>query len=78
MPKYSVLTPVKHDGKRYGVGDKLTLKAEEAAGLLEAGAISAADHDAAAEKAAAEKAAAEKAAAEKAAAEKAPPPPPAA
>lgn len=63
MPKYSVLTPVKHDGKRYGVGDKLTLKAEEAAELLGAGAISAADHDAAADKAAADKA---------------PPPPPAA
>lgn len=69
MPKYTALTPIKHDGKRYGVGDKLTLKVEDASSLLQSGDIE--EVDTAAEKAAAEKAAAEKAAAEKAAAEKA-------
>ena len=68
MPKYTALTPIKHDGKRYGVGDKLTLKAEEAAGLLQAGALRTADHEPAAGDKAADKAAAEKTAAESAAA----------
>ena len=75
MPKYTAKTPVRHDGKRYGVGHLLTLDAKDAAPLLALGAIEEAEASsgakAAAEKAAAEKAAAEKAAAEKAAAEKA-------
>lgn len=39
MPKYTVKSPVKHDGKRYGVGATITLKADEAQRLLEIGAI---------------------------------------
>ncbi|GKS96946.1 hypothetical protein [Acidovorax sp. SUPP2825] len=39
MPKYTALTPIKHDGKRFGVGSTLTLKAEDAAGLLAMGAV---------------------------------------
>lgn len=74
MPKYTVLSPVKHDGKRHNVDSTITLKADEGAalvalGVLEDPAIDAAR--AAAEKAAAEQAEAERLAAEKAAAEKA-------
>ena len=39
MPKYIVKSPVKHDGKRYGVGATITLKVDEAERLLEIGAI---------------------------------------
>jgi hypothetical protein len=52
MPKYTARTPVKHDGKRYGVGDKLTLKADEAAPLLQLHAIE--EAESVADKAAAE------------------------
>jgi hypothetical protein len=41
MPKFVATTPIKHDGKRYSVGSPLTLKAEDAAGLLASGAIKA-------------------------------------
>lgn len=56
MPKYTALTPVRHDGKPYGIGERLTLKTDEAAALLQIRAVE--EVDAAAEKAAAEKAAA--------------------
>lgn len=39
MPKYIAKTPIKHDGKRYSVGDGITLKADDAAGLLTVGAV---------------------------------------
>ena len=60
--KYTALTPISHDGKRYGVGDKLTLEAEEAVSLLQSGAIE--EMDSAARKTAAEKAAADQLAAQ--------------
>lgn len=65
MPKYTVKSPVKHDGKRYGVGEKITLKVEEAERLLANGAVDD-DRDSAADRKAAEKAAAERKAAEEA------------
>ena len=49
MPKYIVKSPVKHDGKRYGVGATITLKVDEAERLLEIGAIDD-DRDAAADR----------------------------
>lgn len=39
MPKYTVLSPVKHDGKRHGVGSTLTLKADEGAALVAQGVL---------------------------------------
>lgn len=77
MPKYTALTPIKHDGKNVGTGEPISLSTKEAESLLDIGAISegkpalTAAEQAAADKAAAEKAAAEKAAADKADAEKA-------
>lgn len=84
MPKYTVLSPVKHDGKRHSVGSPITLKADEGAALVALGVLEDPAIDAAraaaekaeaarllAEKAAAEQAEAERQAAEKAAAEKA-------
>ena len=65
MPKYTVKSPVKHDGKRYGVGEKITLKVEDAERLLANGAVED-DRDSAADRKAAEKAAAERKAAEEA------------
>lgn len=70
MPKYIATTSIKHDGKRYGVGDKLTLDASEAEALLEAGAVEDA-RDSAAERKAQEKAEAERKAAEQAEADRA-------
>ena len=76
MPKYIVKSPVKHDGKRYGVGMSITLKADEADRLLDGGVIeddreSAADRKTAERKAAEEAATARKAAEEAEAARKA-------
>ena len=75
MPKYTVQSPIKHDGKKYGVGDPITLTSKEAEPLIGAGALSEDRPDSsakkAAERAAAEQAAAEQAAAEQAAAEQA-------
>lgn len=77
MPKYTVKSPVKHDGKRYGIGTSITLKAEEAERLLQNGTVeddrdSAADRKSeAARKAAEEAAAAAKAEADRKAAEEA-------
>lgn len=67
MPKYIVKSPVKHDGKRYGVGATITLKADEAERLLEIGAIDD-DRDTVADRKTAERKAAEEAAAAEAAA----------
>lgn len=64
MPKYIATTPIKHDGKRYGVGDKLTLDPGEAKALLAAGALEDARESAAERKAAADKAEAERKAAQ--------------
>jgi len=69
MPKYTVLSPVKHDGKRHNVDSTITLKADEGAALVALGVLEDPAIDAA--RAAAEKAEAERLAAEKAAAEKA-------
>ena len=69
MPKYTVLSPVKHDGKRHNVDSTITLKADEGAALVALGVLEDPAIDAA--RAAAEQAEAERLAAEKAAAEKA-------
>ena len=69
MPKYTVLSLVKHDGKRHGVGSSITLRADEGAALVALGVLE--DPAIDADRAAAEKAEAERQAAEKAAAEKA-------
>ncbi|MDZ4282816.1 MAG: hypothetical protein U1C04_18880 [Hydrogenophaga sp.] len=71
MPKYTVLDPIKHGGKRLEIGAKLGLTAEQAKPLLDLGVIAPCDQQAAADKAAAEQAAADKAAVEQAAADKA-------
>lgn len=79
MPKYTVLSPVKHDGKRHSVGSPITLKADEGAALVALGVLEdpaidaarAATERAEAERLAAEKVAAEQAEAERLAAEKA-------
>lgn len=68
MAKYTAATPIKHDGKRYGVGDKLTLDAGQAQALLAAGAVEDA-RESAAERKAAEQAEADRAAAEAATAQ---------
>ena len=40
MPKYTALTPIKHDGKRYAVGATIDLnKAEEEAFQKSVGAV---------------------------------------
>lgn len=62
MAKYTATTPIKHDGKRYGVGDKLTLDAGQAQALLAAGAVEDA-RESAADRKAAELAEADRAAA---------------
>ena len=59
MPKYTATTPIKHDGKRYGVGDKLTIDADDARALLAVGAIDDA-RESAADRKAAEKAEADR------------------
>jgi len=69
MPKYTVLSPVKHDGKRHSVGSPITLKADEGAALVALGVLEDPAIDAA--RAAAEKAEAERQAAEEAATERA-------
>ena len=69
MPKYTVLSPVKHDGMRHSVDSTITLKADEGAALVALGVLEDPAIDAA--RAAAEKAEAERLAAEKAAAEQA-------
>ena len=71
MPKYTVLTPIKHDGKRFAVDGVISLSEKEAQHLLAAEAIGPAAPAKSAEEISAEKAAADKVAAEKAAAEKA-------
>ena len=65
MPKYTATTPIKHDGKHYGVGDKITLDMGDAQALLAAGAVED-SRDSAAERKAQEKADAERKAAEQA------------
>lgn len=74
MAKYTALTPIHHDGRRYLEGDSIVLDSAAAQPLLELGAIqdareSAAERKAAAEKAEAERKAAEQAEADRAAAE---------
>jgi len=39
MPKFTTTTPIKHDGKRYEVGESITLKGDDADRLLAAGAV---------------------------------------
>lgn len=58
MNKYTVLTPIKHDGKRFAVGGVISLSEKEAQHLLAAEAISPAAPAKSAEEIAAEKAAA--------------------
>ena len=58
MPKYTALTPIKHDGKRYAVGASIDLTKAEADALPH-GAV---DQPRAEESAAARKAAEQKAA----------------
>lgn len=43
MPKYTVLSAVEHDGKRYEANGEIDLKEEQAKPLLEGGAIKLAD-----------------------------------
>ncbi len=62
MAKYTATTPIMRDGKRYGVGDKLTLDAGQAQALLAAGAVEDA-RESAADRKAAELAEADRAAA---------------
>lgn len=63
MPKFTATTPIKHDGKRYGVGDKITLDAGEAQALQASGAIEDA-RESAADRKALEKAEADRQAAD--------------
>lgn len=39
MTKYTAITPIKHDGKRYEEGQDLPLSPEAAAALLATGAV---------------------------------------
>lgn len=39
MPKFNVISPVEHNGKRYDVGATLTVSVEIAEALLAAGAV---------------------------------------
>lgn len=43
MPKYTVLSPVDHNGKRHEIDAEIDLKEEQAKPLLEGGAIKAAE-----------------------------------
>lgn len=68
MPKYTALTPIKHDGKRYAVGATIDLNKAEADALPDGTVELPRTEDAAARKAAekAQKAEAERLAAEQA------------
>jgi hypothetical protein len=39
MPKFTVISPVEHNGKRYEIGSALNVAADVAEALLSAGAI---------------------------------------
>lgn len=41
MPKFTVVSPVKHDGEAYAPGGEIELTAAQAPPLLQAGAIAA-------------------------------------
>lgn len=69
MPKYSVCTPIKHDGKKYAVGASIDLTKAEAEALPD-GTVELPRADDASARKAAQKAEAERVAAEKAEAER--------
>ena len=69
MPKYTVCTPVKHDGKRYAVGASIDLTKADAEALPE-GTVEQPRADDASARKAVQKAEAERVAAEKAEAER--------
>ena len=65
MPKYTALTPIKHDGKRYAVGASIDLTKAQAE-ALRVGTVELPRPDDSAARKAAEKAEAERKAAEQA------------
>ena len=71
MAKYTALTPIKHDGKRYAVGASIDLTKADAEALPEGTVEQPRAEDAAARKAQEEAEAAQKAEAERLAAEQA-------
>lgn len=69
MPKYTALTPIKHDGKRYAVGASIDLTKAQAE-ALRVGTVELPRPDDSAARKAAEKAEADRLAAEKAEADR--------
>ena len=69
MPKYTALTPIKHDGKRYAVGASIDLTTAQAE-ALRVGTVELPRPDDSAARKAAEKAEADRLAAEKAEADR--------